>query len=451
MRYDREILQLPQDIMKTTPSNDEPDKIERRDFIKKSGTVAGAMAVGFPGIISAQTVSNALKVGLVGCGGRGTGAAAQALTADPANELTAVADIDEAIVEKSATRLRQSERFATQVKIDKAFFGLDAYDKVINSGVDVVLLATPPGFRPQHLTAAINAGKHVFCEKPCATDSPGVREVIAAQKLAQTKNLALVAGFCWRYNNMIQDAVQQVKNGALGRLVSHYSTYYTNPVKPMPPESERPAGMSDIEWQIRNWYNFTWLCGDSLVEQAVHNADKIMWLMNDQPPANAVAVGGRAVPANGGNIYDHFAVNYLWPNGYRVFLANRQSTGCYNATHDYVMGTDGTLVLGLGPARIEAPDGKIKWQFEGQPYDMYQREHDVLFSSIRSGKPKNDDLNLATSTLLAILGRHAAYSGQQVTWEQALNSEVSLVPKPVDWTGKHEVPGLAVPGRTKAF
>jgi predicted dehydrogenase len=438
--------------MPSTPKNGS-NKMERRDFLKKTGTgtVAGMIAAGFPAIISGQSVTNALKVGLVGCGGRGTGAAAQALTADPNNALTAVADIDEAIVDKSATRLRNSERLAPQVKIDHAFFGLDAYDKVIASGVDVVLLATPPGFRPQHLTAAVNAGKHVFCEKPCATDSPGVREVMAAQKLAQTKNLALVSGFCWRYNNMIQDAIQQVQSGAIGRPVAHYSTYYTNPVKPIPPESERPAGMSDIEWQIRNWYNFAWLSGDSLVEQAVHNADKIMWIMKDQPPTSAVAVGGRAVPANGGNIYDHFEVNYLFPNGYRVFLANRQATGCYNATHDYVMGTDGTLLLGAGQPRIETPDGKIKWQFEGEAYDMYQREHDVLFGSIRSGKPKNDDLNLATSTLLAIMGRHAAYSGQQLTWEEALNSEVSLVPKPIEWDAKHEVPALAQPGRSKVF
>src|SRR5918994_1884797 len=318
--------------MATTPKNDS-NKIRRRDFLKKTGTAAGVTAAGFPGIISGQTVTNALKVGVVGCGGRGTGAAAQALNADPNNELTAVADIDEAIVERAAKRLRSSERFGSRVKIDRAFFGLDAYDKVINSGVDVVLLATPPGFRPQHLTAAVNANKHVFCEKPCATDSPGVREVMAAQKLAQSKNLSLVAGFCWRYNNMVQDAVQQIRSGAIGRLVAHYSTYYTNPVKPMPPESARPAGMSDIEWQIRNWYNFTWLSGDSLVEQAVHNAEKIMWLVNDQPPVSAVAVGGRAVPANGGNIYDHFAVAYDFPNGYRVVLANRQATGCYNATH----------------------------------------------------------------------------------------------------------------------
>ncbi|MDQ3348996.1 MAG: Gfo/Idh/MocA family oxidoreductase [Acidobacteriota bacterium] len=434
--------------MATTPKKD-PNTIERRDFLKKTGAAAGVLVAGFPSIISGQTVTNSLKVGLVGCGGRGSGAAAQALSADPNNVLTAVADIDEAIVENAATRLKASERFGERVKIDNAFFGLDAYDKVINSGVDVVLLATPPGFRPQHLTAAVNANKHVFCEKPCATDSPGVREVIAAQKLAQTKNLALVSGFCWRYSNMIQDAVEQVRKGAIGRPVSHYSTYYTNPVKPMPPESERPAGMSDMEWQVRNWYNFVWLSGDSLVEQAVHNADKIMWIMNDQPPLSCVGVGGRAVPANGGNIYDHFEANYEFPNGYRAFLANRQSTGCYNGTLDYVMGTEATLLLGAGQPRIQAPDGTVKWQFEGEAYDMYQREHDVLFESIRSGKPKNDDLNLATSTLLAIMGRQAAYTGQQVTWEQSLNSQVSLVPKTTDMSARHEVPGLAIPGRTR--
>lgn len=427
-----------------------PHKIERRDFLKKTGTVAGVIATGFPGIISGQSVTNSLKIGLVGCGGRGSGAAGQALTADKNNVLTSVADVDETIVDQATSRLKGSERFGSQVKIERAYVGLDAYEKVINS-VDVVLLATPPGFRPQHLTAAVNANKHVFCEKPCATDSPGVRDVIAAQKLAQSKNLNLVAGFCWRYNNMIQAAIAQVHGGALGRLVAHYSTYYTNPVKPLPPENTRPAGMSDIEWQIRHWYNFNWLSGDSLVEQAVHNADKIMWVMHDQPPISAVAVGGRAVPANGGNIYDHFEVNYQFPNGYRVFLANRQATGCFNGTLDYVMGTDGTLMLGGGPPRIETPDGKVKWQWDGQEYDMYQREHDVLFEAIRTGKPKNDDLNLATSTLLAMMGRHAAYSGQQLTWEQALNSQVSLVPKPVDWNASHEVPGLAIPGRTQAF
>ncbi len=434
--------------MTNTPRN-ESQKIERRDFLKKTGTAAGVLAVGFPGIISAQSVTNDLKVGLVGCGGRGSGAAAQALTADKHAVLTAIADIDTAIVERAATRLKGSSRFGDQVRIDNPAVGLDAFDKVINSDVDVVLLAAPPGFRPQHLNAAVAAGKHIFAEKPAATDSPGIREVIAAQKLAKSKNLALVSGFCWRYNNMIEAAMAKVHAGAIGRPVAHYSTYYTNPVKPMPPESARPAGMSDIEWQVRNWYNFTWLSGDSLVEQAVHNADKIMWVMNDTPPISAVATGGRAVPANGGNIYDHFSVNYLFANGYRVFLSNRQSTGCYNGTHDFVMGTEGTLVLGQGKPRIETPDGKVAWQFEGEEYNMYQREHDVLFESIRSGKPKNDDLNLATSSLLVIMGRQAAYTGQEVTWEQSLNSEVSIVPDPIKWNGSFQPHGLAVPGRDK--
>lgn len=434
--------------MTNTP-HDGSHSSERRDFIKKTGLAAGALATGFPGIISAQSVTNSLKIGLVGSGGRGSGAAAQALTADANNVLTAICDIDQAIVDRAKTRLQGSSKFGAQVKIDKALVGLDAYQEVINSDVDVVLLAAPPGFRPAHLTASVAAGKHIFAEKPAATDAVGIREVIAAQKAAQQKGIALVSGFCWRYHNGVQAAMAQVHSGALGRLVAHYSTYYTNPVKPMPPESARPAGMSDVEWQVRNWYNFVWLSGDSLVEQAVHNADKIMWVMKDVPPASAVATGGRAVPANGGNIYDHFSVNYLWDNGYRVFLSNRQATGCYNGTHDYLMGTDGTLLLGQGKPRIETPDGKVTWQFDDEEYNMYQREHDVLFASIRSGKPKNDDLNLATSSMLAIMGREAAYTGQQLTWDQALNSTVSLLPEPLKWNASHDAPGLAIPGQNK--
>ena len=239
-------------------------------------------------------------------------------------------------------------RFGARSRSITPSFGLNAYDKVIDSGVDVVLLATPPGIPPAASDRGGQRQQARVLRKALRHGLPGGSRSDRGPEAGADENLALVSGFCWRYNNMIQDAVQQVRNGALGRLVAHYSTYYTNPVKPMPPESARPAGMSDIEWQIRNWYNFTWTCGDSLVEQAVHNSDKIMWLMNDQPPINAVAIGGRAVPANGGNIFDHFAINYLWPNGYRVFLANRESTGCFNATHDYVMGTDGTLILGSG-------------------------------------------------------------------------------------------------------
>jgi predicted dehydrogenase len=391
---------------------------------------------------------------LIGAGGRGSGAAGQALTADPNNVLTAVADIDPTIVDRGATRLMGSQRFGKQVRIESnhMYAGLDAYEKVINSDVDVVILTTPPGFRPQHLTAAVNAGKHVFAEKPAAVDSPGIREVIAAQKIAQSKNKALMSGFCWRHHASVTAAMEQVHNGGIGRPVAHYGSYYTSPVKPIPPPSQRPAGMSDIEWQIRWWYNFSWLSGDSLVEQAVHNADKIMWAAKDQPPASAVGVGGRSVPANGGNIYDHFAIAFVWPNGYRAFLANRQSTGCFNAVSDYIMGTEGVMYIdGSGNARIEAPDGSIKWQFKGEVKDMYQVEHDRLFASIRAGKPINTDNHFATSSLLPILGRQAAYSGQQVTWDQSMKSEKVLGPAKVDWAGSFDAGGLPIPGRDKVI
>lgn len=422
----------------------------RRDFLRKSsGALGTALVTGFPAIISAQTITNAIKVGLVGCGGRGTGAASQALHADDYTELTAVADIDQANITNCLETLRRVKKVADRVKAepDKQFLGLDAYEKVIASGVDTVLLATPPGFRPVHLAACVAGNKNIFCEKPVSTDAAGIRSVLETVEEARTKKLSLVAGFCWRYNNMIQDTFQQIQNGAIGRLVSYYATYYTNPVKPMPAPDKRPAGMSDVEWQIRNWYNFVWLCGDSLVEQAVHSVDKVAWAMRDEPPVSCVGIGGRTIPAEGGNIYDHFEVNYLYPNGVRAFVANRQMEGCYNENSDYLLGTDGTCTIGRGPVpRIE---GKTAWSWSGPKYDMYQREHDVLFASIRKNQPVNDGKRLATSTLLAIMGRMAAYTGQQVTWEQALNSHEKLVPEHLDWSGSLAVPPRAQPGITR--
>ena len=245
------------------------------------------------------------------------------------------------------------------------------------------------------------------------------------------------------------EAVQQVRNGAIGRLVAHHSTYYTNPVKPMPPESARPAGMSDIEWQIRNWYNFNWLSGDSLVEQAVHNADKIMWFMNDKPPLSAVAVGGRAVPANGGNIYDHFSVNYAFPNGYRVSLTNRQSTGCFNGVFDYVMGTEGTLSSAAGNRESKDPTVRSSGSSRAKKTTCTSANTTCSSRRFATASPRTTTSTWPPARCWPSWGAHAAYTGQQVTWEQALNSNVSLVPKPVEWNGKHEVPGLAQPGRSK--
>ena len=424
-------------------------KPDRRDFLKTSGAAGSALLTGFSNIISAQTVTNAIKVGLVGCGGRGTGAASQALHADDYTELTAVADIDQAQIDKSLQTLKKIQKVSDRVKVDqpRQFLGLDAFQKLIDSGVDVVLLATPPGFRPQHLAACIAANKHVFCEKPVSTDAPGIRWALETAEKARDKKVSLVAGFCWRYNDMIVDTFKQMQDGAIGRLVAYYATYYTNPVKPIPPASARPAGMSDVEWQIRNWYNFVWICGDSLVEQAVHSADKIAWAMHDEPPVSCVGVGGRTIPAEGGNISDPFEVNYIYPNGVRAFLANRQMEGCYNENSDYVLGTDGTCTIGRGP--VPRVEGKTNWTWTGEKYDMYQREHDLLFAAIRRNQPINDGKRLATSTMLAIMGRMAAYTGQQVTWEQALNSQERLVPENIDWNGSLPVPPRAMPGVTK--
>jgi myo-inositol 2-dehydrogenase / D-chiro-inositol 1-dehydrogenase len=423
---------------------------DRRDFLKNAtGTVGAALVAGFPSIISAQTATKAIKVGLVGCGGRGTGAASQALHADDYAELTAVADVDQSHIDTCLDTLKRIGKVADRVKVEKSaqFLGLDAYQKVIDSGIDVILLATPPGFRPTHLAASVEAGKHTFCEKPVSTDAPGLRSVLDITEKAKQKNLSLVAGFCWRYNSMIQETIKQVDSGAIGKLVSYYATYYTNPVKPMPPASTRPAGMSDVEWQIRNWYNFVYLGGDSLVEQAVHSADKIAWVMHDEPPVSCVAVGGRVIPAEGGNIYDHFEVSYIYPNGVRAFLANRQIEGCYNENADYILGADGTCTIGRSP--IPKIEGKTNWTWTGEKYDMYQREHDVLFASVRKSQPVNDGKRMATSTLLSLMGRMAAYTGQEITWDQALNSQEKLFPDHLDWTGSMDVPPRAQPGITK--
>ena len=423
----------------------------RRDFLKASalGTV---LAAGFPAILSAQS-TKAIKIGLVGCGGRGTGAASQALNADDYSELTAVADVYQERIDESLNQLRtvSDGKISHKVKVDtkNQFVGLDAYQKLIDSGVDVVLLATPPGFRPQHIRAVVEAGKHVFCEKPVAVDAPGVRDVLESVKLAKQKNISLVSGFCWRYSNYIKETFEQIESGAIGDIVAYYATYYTSPVKPMPDASERPSGMSDVEWQIRNWYNFGWLCGDSLVEQAVHSVDKVAWAMKDAPPVSCVATGGRQIPAKGGNIFDHFEVNYLYPNNVRAFVACRQMEGCYNENSDYILGTKGSATIGRGPLpRIE---GQKKWTFQGTKYDMYQAEHDALFASIRQGKPLNDGARMVTSTMLAIMGRMAAYTGQQVTWDQAMNSKERLGPDKVEWNMSLPVAPMSLPGVNKVI
>ena len=423
--------------------NDSQAPAGRRRFLQ-AGT-AIALQSGFPAILKGQV--QPIKFGLVGCGGRGTGAAGQALKADDYSQLHAVADIYQSNIDNCLQRLKRVAEPKVLVSPERQFKGLNAYQQLIDSGVDVVLLATPPGFRPQHLRAAIAAGKHVFCEKPVATDSPGVRDVLETAKIAKEKNLSLVSGFCWRYSNYAGDPMKRVLDGAIGDLLSYYGTYYTGPVKPMPPVSMRPAGMSDVEWQISNWYNFAWLSGDGLVEQAIHTVDKVGWAFRDADPVSCVAVGGRQIPAHGGNIFDHFEVNYVYPNGARAFVVHRQIENCYNENADYLLGTKGQLTIGRGT--VPRITGETNWVFQAQRNDMYQAEHDALFASIRKGQPINDGVWMAHSTLMGIMGRMAAYTGQQVTWEQAMNSQDKLVPDQLDWNGSLEIRPMAQPGQTK--
>lgn len=419
----------------------------RRQFLKTSSSAALAAAVGasLTPRAFAQN-SDTLKIGLIGCGGRGTGAASQALHADNNVVLTAVGDVFSERVQGSLSELKRQVPDRVKVEADHQFVGLDAYQKVLASGVDVVLLTTPPGFRPLHFKAAIAAGKHVFCEKPMATDAPGVRSVLATAEEAKKKNLAVVAGFCWRYDYARREFYKRIHEGAIGDLRAIYATYLTGPVKPMPPANQRPPGMSDVEWQLKNWYNFVWLSGDGLVEQACHSIDKIAWAMNGQLPAKAVGTGGRQIPNNEGNIYDHIDVFYEYENGVRAFMAQRQISNCYSDNSDYLMG-------GTGYANIKSGNpvilGRERWRYSGPKKDMYQVEHDELFASIRKGEPINDGVWMCNSTLMAIMGRTAAYTGQEITWEQAMNAEEKLVPDNLTWDMTLPPMPMAVPGRTR--
>ncbi len=430
----------------------------RRDFLRSGGAaVAGsAVAANLTSLVRPVHAqgSASLKIGLVGCGGRGSGAATQAIKADPNTELVAVAEAFEERAKRGLDGIKNQlnnegdEKAVARVNVadENIFIGLDAYKNVIDMS-DVVLLCTPPGFRPIQFAAAVDAGKHVFTEKPMATDFPGLRSVIESVQKAKEKNLAVLAGFCWRYHNEKRELFKRVLDGAIGDVRAVYGTYIVGPVKPMPAASTRPEGISDLEWMVRNWYNFAWLSGDGLAEQACHTADWIAWAFDDVPPESCTALGGRQIPAEGGDIFDHIEVNYLWGNGARAFLAQRQITGCYNENSLYIMGTKGNASLSR-TANITDLDGQQLWRFKGRAPNMYQQEHDEFFASIRSGDLINDGDRMVNSTAMALMGRTAGYTGQQLTWEQAMQIEEKLVPDFTDgWNSPVEFRPVPRPGQ----
>lgn len=430
---------------------DQPAASSRRDFLKSTSATALVGGVALNSLASGVYAAGdeTLKIGLVGCGGRGTGAANQALNADKNVKLVAVADVFRQQVDYSIESLKTNPDIADKVQVDEdhKFVGLDGYKAVIDA-CDVVLLATPPGFRPVHLRAAVEANKHIFTEKPMATDAPGCRSVIETVKLAKEKKLGILAGFCWRYDYPRRELFQRVHEGQIGDVLSVYGTYLTSPVKPMPAPETRPAGITDLEWMVRNWYNFVWLSGDGLVEQAIHTVDWLAWTMKDVPAASAVAVGGRQIPQTGGNIWDHIEVNYEWENdvGTRGFLAQRQISGCHNENGLIIQGTKGSAHIGPRGVYIA---GENKWKYSGDSPNMYQVEHNEFFESLRKGTPLNDGDRMVTSTLMGIQGRMAGYTGRKITWEMAMNSKEVLVPEIKDWNTVVEVPPTAQPGITQ--
>lgn len=430
-------------------TNDQ-NSTDRRDFLKKSGIVllgsTLAYQTGFANPLFSSTKST-LKVGLIGCGGRGTGAAAQALQADPDVIITALGDVFEDRMATAYDALTTID--PKRVKVDKKrrFIGFDAYQKVIDSGVDVVLLTTPPAFRPDHLTAAINAGKHVFCEKPVAVDAPGIRKVLDAAKKAREKNLALVSGFCFRYDLPSRGVFSRVLNGDVGeiRTVTTFRNGSGNWSNPRQPD------WNDLTFKMRNWHYQNWLSGDFIAEQAVHSLDMMSWAMGDKMPVSATGTGGRQVRVDPiyGNIYDHFAIEYEYANGAKGYHFCRQQEGTSHRNTVDVLGTEGNAFINVG-TRYEI-SGKNTWKYEGEKKNMYQVQHDELFASIRSGKPINNGEWMSYSTLLAIWGRMVAYTGQTVSFEQALNSNVVLGPKidEYNWDMKWENLPVALPGSTK--
>jgi predicted dehydrogenase len=419
----------------------------RRDFLKSTSVAVGLAATQAtlaPGLYAAG--SDILKVGLVGCGGRGTGAASQALHADPQVQVTAMGDAFADKIETSLGGLKNSDvGDRVLVPNDHKFVGFDAYKGVVDSGIDVVILATPPHFRPAQLQYAVEKGKHSFVEKPVAVDGPGVRSMFATCELAKQKGLAVVSGLCWRYHPGMRATFAQVKAGAIGEIVAIQATYLTQTLKKFP----RQPDWTDFEFQMRNWNGFNWLSGDFNVEQHVHSLDKVAWAMGDVPPVRCTGTGGRQARTGeeSGNVYDHFSVVYEYANGVKAFCACRQMDGCDSDVSDHIFGTRGTCHV---MAHEIESDGKTTWKYrptKGEVGDMYQAEHNELFNSIRAGKPINNGDYMTKSTLMAIMGRMSSYTGKTITWEQALNSKEVLGPPNYEF-GKLAVPPVAIPGVT---
>jgi predicted dehydrogenase len=422
-----------------------PPGSSRREFLT-TAAIAGTLAA-LPQVHAAG--SDVLRVGLVGCGGRGTGAATQALAADANVKLVAMADAFEDRLEQSLGVLKEDAKVGGKVDVspEHRFVGFDACQKLLDSGVDVVLLATPPQFRPIHLRAAVEAGKHVFAEKPVAVDAPGVHSVLKSCAMAKSRGLSVVSGLCLRYSNPFRETVRRIHDGAIGEVVTLFADDYRSGRWNKP----RQPDWTEMTYQMRNWYNFTWLSGDFNVEQHVHFLDVSAWVMNGQLPVKAVGMGGRQVLTEPeyGQIFDHFSVVYEYADGARLLSNCRQQPHCKNDMSVQVVGTLGRAELSERRKGLQIKTKGATWTYGGPHNQMYQTEHDELFASIRNGKPINNGEYMATSTLLAIVGRMTAYTGQEITWAMAQKSKEQLSPSGYAWEAQPPAARIAVPGATR--
>jgi predicted dehydrogenase len=426
----------------------------RRDFLVTSGAAVAASALAplssalaLPNVVVHPHGRGTIKVGLLGCGGRGSGAAKNALMADKDVELVAVGDLFADMAENCVKSLQADPECGTKVKVtpDALFVGLDAYKSVIAAS-DVVLLCTTPAFRPLHLRACIDAGKHAFVEKPVAVDGPGLRSVIESCAQAKSKRLNVVSGLCYRYERKKRETIQRIQDGAVGEITALQCTYNTGFLW----HRGRQPEWTDMEWQLRNWLYFAWLSGDHIAEQHIHSLDKIAWAMKDEYPVKCVSSGGRACRTDPkfGDVNDHFNTVYEWKSGVRLFSSCRQWGGAASDVSDYVFGTK-------GKANIQAHTiwGANAWQWRNrdEPDDMYQNEHDALFAALRKDEPIADGDYMVRSTLMATMGRIAAYTGQEITAEDVLKSEETLGPDAASITFQTAppLPRLPVPGITK--
>lgn len=421
----------------------------RREFFRKGSLAAAGALAGFS-IIRNSYGQNAdeIKIGVIGCGGRGTGAVDNCINAAPNIRLIAMADLYQDRLDSSYKNLTDPNRDGgalngIDVDRDHMFVGFDAYKKLLATDVDLVILATPPGFRPEHFEAAVNAGKHIFTEKPVAVDPVGIRRFMAAGEKAKQKGLAVVAGTQRRHEKGYLELMDRVHNGEIGDVVAARAFWNSGGVWVKP----RQSGWNDMEYQTRNWYYFCWLCGDHIVEQHVHNMDVVNWAIGSHP-VKALANGGRQVRTGEdyGNAWDHFTVDFEYENGAHMLSMCRHWQEADRMVAEFLQGTKGTTETTSGRYILR---GAQNWRFRGDQTNPYVQEHTDLVGSIRSGNPLNEAQTVAEATMTAIMGRESAYTGKEITWDQIMQSDLDLSPPAYEW-GDLPVRPIPMPGQPRA-